>query len=120
MAHSERYGASHDLARAGFVVKRRLRISMTPLLNFGDARTDDAGEAAMLEKLWQDAGPVAESALAVAGAMETDEELRELTSAFPELPERLREARRRWRTGPRNRVPRSDSRSSCRTERGDP
>jgi len=91
MAHSERYGASHDLARAGFAIKRRLRISMTPLLNFGDARTDDAGEAAMLEKLWQDAGPVAESALAVAGAMETDEELRELTSAFPELPERLRE-----------------------------
>jgi hypothetical protein len=91
MAHSERYGAAHDLARAGFVVKRRLQININPLLNFGDARPDDAGEAAMLEKLWQDPGPVAESALAVAEAMETDEELRGLIAYFPELPERLRE-----------------------------
>ncbi|MEO6196873.1 MAG: hypothetical protein ABIP58_02080 [Dehalococcoidia bacterium] len=91
MAHSERYGASHDLARAGFVVKRRLRINMNPLLNFGDAQPDDAGEAAMMDKLWQDPGPVAEAALAIADAIADDEELRELTSAFPELPDRLRE-----------------------------
>ena len=91
MAHSERYGASHDLARAGFVVKRRLRINMNPLLNFGDAQPDDAGEAAMMDKLWQDPGPVAEAALAIADAIADDEELRELTSAFHELPDRLRE-----------------------------
>jgi hypothetical protein len=91
MSHSERYGASHELARAGFAVKRRLRINMNPLLNFGDAAPDDAGEAAMLERLWQDPRPVAEAATAVADAMENDAELKELTSGFPELPERLRE-----------------------------
>lgn len=91
MAHSERYGAAHDLARAGFVVKRRLRINMNPLLNFGDAAPDDAGEAAMLDRLWQDPEPVAEAASAIADAMEADAELRELSSGFPELPDRLRE-----------------------------
>ena len=91
MAHSERYGASHDLARAGFAVKRRLRINMNPLLNFGDARPDDAGEAAMMDKLWQDPAPVAAAALAIADAIASDNELSQLTSGFPELPDRLRE-----------------------------
>jgi hypothetical protein len=91
MAHSERYGASHDLARAGFVVKRRLRINMNPLLNFGDAQPGDAGEAAMMDKLWQNPAPVAVAALAIADAIEADEELRELTASFPELPDRLSE-----------------------------
>jgi hypothetical protein len=101
MSHSERYGASHELARAGFVIKRRLRIDMNPLLNFGDARPDDAGEAAMLERLWQDPDPVAEAALAIADAIETDEELRELSSGVAELPDRLRElaAMAQWAAG---------------------
>lgn len=91
MAHSERYGADHPLAKASSIIKRKMRISIAPLLNFADASPDDAGEEALLEKLWQDPGPLAESALAVAAAIETTEELRELTSAFPELPDRLRE-----------------------------
>lgn len=91
MAHSERYGADHPLARASSIIKRKMRISIAPLLHFADASPDDAAEEAMLEKLWQDPGPLAESALAVAAAIEATEELRELTSAFPELPDRLRE-----------------------------
>lgn len=91
MAHSERYGADHPLARASSIIKRKMRISIAPLLNFADASPDDAAEEALLEKLWQDPAPLAESALAVADAIESTEELRELTSAFPELPDRLRE-----------------------------
>ena len=91
MAHTERYGADHPLARAAAVVKRQLRVNMAPLLNFADARVDDAAEEALLERLWQDAGPLAEAARNVAGAIEGTPELRELTAAFPELPERLRE-----------------------------
>lgn len=91
MAHSERYGANHPLAKASSIIKRKMRINIAPLLNFADASPDDAAEEAMLEKLWQDPGPLAESALAVAEAIESTEELRDLTSAFPELPDRLRE-----------------------------
>lgn len=91
MAHSERYGAGHPLAKASSIIKRKMRINITPLLTFGDAEPDDASEEAMLEKLWQDPGPLEESALAVAAAIDQDDELRDLTSAFPELPDRLRE-----------------------------
>ena len=91
MAHTERYGADHPLAKAASILKRRLRVNMAPLLNFADARTDDAGEEQMLESLWQDAEPLAQSALSVAEAIESTPELHELTSAFPELPDRLKE-----------------------------
>jgi hypothetical protein len=91
MAHSERYGADHPLAKASSHIKRRLRIAMGPLLNFGDAATDNAAEEEMLERLWQEPAPLAESARKVADAIESDEELAELTSALPELTDRLRE-----------------------------
>jgi hypothetical protein len=91
MAHTERYGADHPLAKAAAVLKRRLRVNMAPLLRFADARTDNAAEEEMLESLWQDAGPLAQAARSVAEAIEGTAELRELTSSFPELPERLRE-----------------------------
>ena len=91
MAHTERYGADHPLAKAAAILKRRLRVNMAPLLKFADARTDDATEEQMLESLWQDAEPLSQAARSVAEAIEGTPELRELTGAFPELPERLRE-----------------------------
>lgn len=91
MAHSERYGADHPLAKAAAIIKRRLRIPIGPLLNFGDAAVETSEEREMLERLWQDAAPLAEAARRAAEAIEGDEELRELTSSFPELAERLRE-----------------------------
>lgn len=90
-AHTERYGAHHPLAKAAAVLKRTLRVNMAPLLAFADARTEDAEDEALLERIWQDAGPLAESARAVAAAVEAIPELRELTAEFPELPDRLRE-----------------------------
>lgn len=91
MAHSERYGADHPLAKASSIIKRKMRISIAPMLNFADASPDDALEEELLEKLWQDPGPLEESARAVADAIDGSEELRDLTAAFPELPDRLRE-----------------------------
>jgi hypothetical protein len=91
MAHSERYGAAHPLARAAFILKRQLRVNMSALLSFGDARPDNAEEEALLDKLWQDPVPLAEQARRVAEAIEGTEELRDLTIDFPELPDRLRD-----------------------------
>jgi hypothetical protein len=91
MAHTERYGADHPLAKAAAILKRRLRVNMGPLLKFADARTDDATEEQMLENLWQEARPLAQTARTVAEAIEGTPEIKELTSAFPELPDRLRE-----------------------------
>ena len=94
MAHTERYGAHHPLAKAAAILKRQLRVNMAPLLKFADARTENAAEERMLEGLWQDAGPLAEVASTVAEAIEGTTELRELTGSFPELPERLKELAR--------------------------
>ena len=91
MAHSERYGADHPLARAAAILKRALRVNMAALLKFADARTEDAAEEEMLESLWQEPGPLAEAARTVAEAIRGTAELRDLTSSFPELPERLKE-----------------------------
>lgn len=91
MAHTERYGADHPLSKAAAILKRQLRVKMGPLLNFADARTEDPEEEAMLERLWQEAAPLAETARSVAEAVEGTPQLRELTAAFPELPDRLRE-----------------------------
>jgi hypothetical protein len=91
MAHTERYGADHPLAKAAAVLKRQLRVNMAPLLSFADARTDNAAEEQMLETLWQDAQPLADASRSVAEAIEGTPALRELTSSFPELPDRLKE-----------------------------
>ena len=90
-AHSERYGADHPLAKAAAILKRQLRINLSPLLTFADARTENAEEERLLEGLWQEAAPLADCARQVAEAIEGTPELRELSADFPELPERLKE-----------------------------
>ncbi len=90
-AHSERYGSDHPLAQAAAVVKRQLHVDLSPLLTFADARAETADEEAAIEAIWQEAAPLADAARQVAEAIEATPELRELTAAFPELPERLKE-----------------------------
>jgi len=89
--HAERYGADHPLAKAAAILKRRLRLHLSPLLTFADARADSEEEKRTLETMWQDAAPLAESARRVACAIKATPELRELTADFPELPDRLQE-----------------------------
>jgi len=91
MAHTERYGADHPLAKAAAILKRQLRVNLSPLLNFADARADNEQEERLLENLWQDAAPLAEATRATADAIAGTPQLLELTAAFPELPDRLRE-----------------------------
>ena len=90
-AHSERYGADHPLSKAAAILKRKLQVNLAPLMNYADARTENAEEEAHLERIWQDATPLAESARTTADAIENTPDLRGLTSDLPELPDRLRE-----------------------------
>src|SRR2546426_12105179 len=88
-AHAERYGTDHPLAKAAAILKRRLRIDLSPLLNFADARVENADEERLLENVWQEAAPLAESARTAAEASAGTPELRGLTAQLPELPARL-------------------------------
>ncbi|MCH8814928.1 MAG: hypothetical protein IH957_07500 [Chloroflexi bacterium] len=90
-AHSERYGADHPLAKASSILKRKLGIKLGPLLNYADARTENKEEEEHLERMWQDPVALQDCARAVADALETSADIRELLKAFPELPDRLRE-----------------------------
>jgi hypothetical protein len=90
-AHALRYGSDHPLASASAILKRQFHIDLSPLLTFADAHTESAAEEHALETLWQDAGPLAESASRAADAIQNTPDLRELTADFPELPDRLQE-----------------------------
>jgi hypothetical protein len=90
-AHMERYGADHALARAASIIKRQLRINISPILSFGDARADDPEEERALAALWQDAAPLAHCCRQVVEAIRIEPKLQELTKGFPELTERLQE-----------------------------
>jgi hypothetical protein len=91
MAHSERYGADHPLAKAASMLRRQLNVDISPLLKFADATTDDPAEEALLDQMWHDPAALAASARATAGAMESTPEVADLVSGFPGLPDRLRE-----------------------------
>ena len=69
-AHSERYGADHPLAKASSILKRKLGIKLGPLLNYADARTENAAEEEHLERMWQDPTLIQDCARAVADADE--------------------------------------------------
>jgi hypothetical protein len=90
-AHSERYGADHPLAKASSILKRKLGIKLGPLLNYADALTENSAEEEHLARIWQDPAELQDCARAVADALESSTEIRELLVAFPELPDRLRE-----------------------------
>ena len=90
-AHSQRYGSDHPLARAAAILKHRLKVDLSPLLKFADARTESEDEERALQSMWQDAAPLSQSARIVAQAIEGTPEVSELTADFPELPSRLRE-----------------------------
>jgi hypothetical protein len=79
------------LAKAASILKRQLRIDLSPLLTFGDARTENEEEERFLESLWQEAASLGQCARRVAEAIEGTPELQELIADFPELPERLKE-----------------------------
>ena len=83
MAHSERYGADHPLAKASSIIKRKMRIPIGPLMNFGDANAETSEERTLLEKLWQDAAPLAEAATRAAEAIESEPELQEPDLGIP-------------------------------------
>jgi hypothetical protein len=97
-AAAERFGAQHELAQAASLLKRQLKIDLSPLLRFSSAEVEDAEDVEELERLWQDPGPLAETAARVAEALRSHPRLRELAASYEGLPDRLEElaAIARW------------------------
>jgi hypothetical protein len=88
-AFAARYGAQHDLARAAALLRDKHRVDLKPLLTFADRAAEDDVDRAELERLWQDAAPLAAAASAAVAAIDADAGVRELLAGFPGLRDRL-------------------------------
>jgi hypothetical protein len=85
-AFSARYGASHELAEASMLLRGEFAIDLKPLLNFADRDVEMEADAEMLEKAWQDAGPLAQTCREIVTALESgDERLESLQKDYPGL-----------------------------------
>lgn len=91
-AFAAHYGAQHELTKASLLLRRgEHQIDLRPLLTFADRATEDPADERELERVWQEAQPLAECCQRVAVAIDADSAVRELLSDFPTLRDRIDE-----------------------------
>ena len=85
-AFSARYGGNHEMSVASLVLRGEFGIDLKPLLTFADRDVEMDADAEMLEKAWQQPGPLADCCDNVAKAFRSGEErLTMLAKEFPRL-----------------------------------
>ena len=91
-AFSQRYGANHEMSIAALVLRGEYKIDLVPLLTFADRSVEEPDDADVLERSWQDPGPLAECCKRVAEALRGDDpRLSQVTEEYPELPGNIEE-----------------------------
>ena len=90
-AFAARYGAQHELALATGLLRDKHKIDIKPLLTFADHAAEDEADRRELERLWQDAAPLAECCRRIVEAIDEDEAVREQLRDEPTLRERIDE-----------------------------
>ncbi len=91
LAFATRYGAQHELARLALTLRGGpYKIDLRPLTTFADREAEDDADRRELERVWQEAAPLAETCRRVTEALDSgDETLRELTAGFPGLRDQV-------------------------------
>jgi hypothetical protein len=85
-AYSARFGASHELSQAALILRGEFNIDLAPLLTFADRNVEEPEDQDILDRSWQDPGPLAQCCEQVARALESDDErLRELANDYSGL-----------------------------------
>ncbi len=85
-AYSARFGASHELSQVALILRGEFKIDLSPLLTFADRNVEDQEDQDILDRSWQDAGPLAQCCEEVARALNSDHErLREVARDYPGL-----------------------------------
>ena len=91
-AFSARYGGNHEMSLASLVLRGEFGIDLRPLLTFADRDVEMEADAEMLEKAWQDGGPLADCCDAVVRALRSgDARLQSLVDEYPKLPGEIEE-----------------------------
>ena len=91
-AFAGRYGSQHALTKASMLLRTgQHKIDLKPLLTFADRDVEDEADRLELERVWQDAAPLAECCRRVVAAIDVDAAVRERLVEFPTLRDLLDE-----------------------------
>lgn len=95
LAFSTRYGSQHDLSKLALLLRGERKIDLGPLLTFADRDVEVEADARELERVWQDAAPLAATLAQVNDALAAgDARIDELVAGSPGLRERLADLQR--------------------------
>ena len=96
LAFATRYGSLHPLSQLSLLLRGERKVNMTPLTTFADRNVEVEADRVELERVWQDAAPLAATLRAVTEALASptgrpadDARFAELTADFPDLRDRL-------------------------------
>ena len=90
-AFAARYGAQHELSLATAVLRDKHKIDLKPLLTFADSAAQDEADRQELERLWQDAAPLAVCCRRVVEAIDADAAVGEMLAGYAALRDRIDE-----------------------------
>jgi hypothetical protein len=91
-AFSARYGGNHELSIASLILRGEFKIDLKPLLTFADRDVEQEADAEMMEKAWQEPGPLADTCRAVVEAFASGESrLSAILEEYPDLRDRIEE-----------------------------
>ncbi len=102
LAFSVRYGSQHELSRLALLLRGEYKIDLGPLTTFADRDVEVEADARELDRVWQDAAPLAATLDRVIATLEAgDERIAALIAEFPDLVDRLRDLHRMtaWAAG---------------------
>ena len=92
LAFSTRYGSQHDLSKLALLLRGECKIDLGPLITFADRDVEEEADQTELDRVWQDAAPLAATIAQVVEALEAgDERIDALMADAPDLAARLRD-----------------------------
>ncbi len=90
LAFSTRYGSLHPLSQLALLLRGEMHIDLAPLTTFADRDVEVEADQVELDRVWQDAAPLAATLRAVTAALAAgDERIARLTEDAPDLAARL-------------------------------
>jgi len=92
LAFSTRYGSQHPLSQLALMLRREQKIDLNPLTTFADRDVEVEADQVELERVWQDAKPLAATLHQLNEALDAgDERISAMTAESPDLRARLRD-----------------------------
>jgi hypothetical protein len=90
LAFSTRYGSLHPLSQLALLLRGEWKIDLGPLTTFADRDVEVEADQVELDRVWQDAQPLADTLRAVNAALASgDERIAQFTEDAPDLATRL-------------------------------